>query len=248
MVNDKTKAIVYPFLFGSMSGTQEIRHFCEGEPELYWREKRIVFIEDACQALGSSLHGRPAGSIGDISTLSFNANKQISGIAGGGAILTDSKEEAMLFRKLRKHGEHEVLGYNSKMLGMNAEFIDFRLKMMLKWNFQRQVIADQYDAVLKDLPVHIQKPSDGLNHTYHKYVVRFENKEIRDTIKEKIEGSGVHYPKPISEHPMYQNIKHRKDICPNAQQICDTILTLPMHPYLTDDEINKVNNIIMLSL
>ena len=248
MVNDKTKAIVYPFLFGSMSGTQEIRHFCEGEPELYWREKRIVFIEDACQALGSSLHGRPAGSIGDISTLSFNANKQISGIAGGGAILTDSKEEAMLFRKLRKHGEHEVLGYNSKMLGMNAEFIDFRLKMMDKWNFQRQVIAEEYDAVLKDLPVHIQKPSDGLNHTYHKYVVRFENKEIRDTIKEKIEGSGVHYPKPISEHPMYQNIKHRKDICPNAQQICDTILTLPMHPYLTDDEINKVNNIIMLSL
>ena len=240
MVSDKTKAIVYPFLFGSMSGTKDIRDFC--------KENSIVFIEDACQALGSSLHGNMAGSIGDISTLSFNANKQVSGIAGGGAVLTDNKQEAMLFRKLRKHGEHEVLGYNSKMLGMNAEFIDFRLKMMDKWNFQRQVIAEKYDTVLKDLPVHIQQPSDELNHTYHKYIVRFENKEMRDSIKEKIEGSGVHYPKPISEHPMYQNITHRKDDCPNAKQISETILTLPMHPYLTDDEINKVNNIIMLSV
>ena len=239
MVSDKTKAIVYPFLFGSISDTTEIQAFC--------KENNITFIEDACQALGSSLHGKMAGSIGDISALSFNANKQIAGIAGGGCVLTDNKEQAVLFRKLRKHGEHEVLGYNSKMLGMNAEFIDFRLKMMIKWDFQRQVIAEQYDAILKALPVNIQQPADGLNHTYHKYVIRFENKEIRDTVKERLDAS-VHYSKPISENLMYDNITHRKDDCPNAKHISETILTLPMHPYLTDDEITKVNNIIMLSV
>ncbi len=239
MVSDKTKAIVYPFLFGSISDTTEIQSFC--------KENGIAFIEDACQALGSSLHGKMAGSIGDISALSFNANKQIAGIAGGGCVLTDNKEQAVLFRKLRKHGEHEVLGYNSKMLGMNAEFIDFRLKMMIKWDFQRQVIAEQYDAILKALPVNIQQPANGLNHTYHKYVIRFENKEIRDTVKERLDAS-VHYSKPISENLMYDNITHRKDDCPNAKHISETILTLPMHPYLTDDEITKVNNIIMLSV
>lgn len=240
MVSDKTKAIVYPFLFGSISDTAEIREFC--------KQNNIVFIEDACQALGSNYNGWIAGNIGDISTFSFNANKQVAGIAGGGAILTDNKKQAVLFRKLRKHGEHEVLGYNSKMLGMNAEFINFRLQKMDKWNFQRQVIAERYDAVLKDLPVHIQKPEPGLIHTYHKYVVRFDSKELRDTIKERIEQSGIHYPKPICEHPMYENIIHRKDNCPNAKLISETILTLPMNPYLTDEEIDNVNNIILLSV
>ena len=237
MVSEKTKAIVYPFLFGSISDTSEIQAFC--------KDNDIVFIEDACQALGSSLNGKIGGSIGDISTLSFNANKQVAGIAGGGCVLTDNKEQAVLFRKLRKHGEHEVLGYNSKMLGMNAEFINFRLKMMDKWNFQRQVIAEEYDDAFKDLPIHIQKPIDGLYHTYHKYIVRFESEEIRDIVKKKLNAS-VHYPKPISEHPMYENIIHRKDDCPNAKLISETILTLPMHSYLTDDEINVVANTIII--
>ena len=92
----------------------------------------------------------------------------------------------------------------------------------------------------------LQMKLTGLDHTYHKYVVRFKSKEIRDAIKEKIPGSGIHYPKPISEHPMYDNITHRKDDYRNAKQICDTILTLPMHPYLTDEEINTVTDTIMI--
>ncbi len=154
----------------------------------------------------------------------------------------------MLFRKLRKHGEHEVLGYNSKMLGMNAEFINFRLGKMDKWNFQRQVIAETYDEAFKDLPVHIQKPEVGLNHTYHKYVIRFETKELRDKIKDRIKESGIHYPKPIPEHPMYETLIHRSNGCKNSKQICDTILTLPMNPYLEDEEIEEVINIILMSV
>jgi len=240
MVSDKTKAIVYPHLFGSMSPTDDLKDFC--------RDHGIVFIEDACQALGSKFNGHPGGSIGDISTLSFNANKQVAGIAGGGAVLTDDKEQAVLFRKLRKHGEHEVLGYNSKMLGMNAEFINFRLGKMVKWNFQRQVIAETYDEAFKDLPVHIQKPEVGLNHTYHKYVIRFETKELRDKIKDRIKESGIHYPKPIPEHPMYETLIHRSNGFKNSKQICDTILTLPMNPYLRDEEIEEVINIILMSV
>lgn len=152
----------------------------------------------------------------------------------------------MLFRKLRKHGEHEVLGYNSKMLGMNAEFINFRLGKMSEYDAKRLAIAKKYDEALAPCEVIIQKPAKYEQHTYHKYVVRFKNKEIRDAVKEKIPGSGIHYPKPICEHPMYQNITHRKDFYRNTKEICDTILTLPMHPYLTDEEINSVTNTIMI--
>ena len=201
MYSRKVKAIVYPHLFGNMSDTKEIIEFC--------KEKNIAFIEDAAQSLGSSLNNVRAGSIGDISCLSFNANKVIAGIAGGGAVLTDDKEKADLFRKLRRHGNNEVLGYNSKMLLMNAEFINFRLKRMVQWQHKRQAIAKQYDNALKEY-VTIQPSIKGLNHNYHKYVIRLQNKEIRNMVKEKL-GAKVHYDKPLSENPMYEKIGHRKD-------------------------------------
>ena len=241
MYTNKTKAIVYPHLFGNMSDTKEILDFC--------KEKNIAFIEDACQALGASLNGINAGSIGDVSTLSFNANKVGAGIAGGGAILTDDENKAELFRKLRRHGNNEMLGRNSKMLMLNACFINFRLKKMNQWITKRQEIAKKYDEALKDY-VTIQATTNGLNHTYHKYVIRFQNKEVRDRVKDRLAklGAKVHYEKPLSESPMYQNIEHRKDKQFISKIICDTILTLPIHPYLTDFEIDMVVNTILILL
>ena len=238
MWTPRVKAIVYPHLFGSMSDTKEILDFC--------KEKEIAFIEDAAQSLGASLNDVKAGSIGDVSCLSFNANKVVAGIAGGGAILTDDKDKAELFRKLRRHGNNEVLGRNSKMLMLNACFINFRLKKMNEWISKRQEIAKQYDEQLKDY-VTIQPTTNGLNHNYHKYVVRFQNKRIRDKIRDEL-GAKVHYDKPLSESPMYQNIKHRKDKQYISKIVCDTILTLPIHPYMKQKEIDEVINTILILL
>ena len=238
MWTPRVKAIVYPHLFGNMSETKEILDFC--------KEKNIAFIEDAAQSLGASLNGVQAGSIGDVSCLSFNANKVVAGIAGGGAILTDDKDKAELFRKLRRHGNNEVLGRNSKMLMLNACFINFRLKKMNEWISKRQEIAKQYDEQLKDY-VTIQPTTNGLNHNYHKYVIRLQNKKVRDMVKDKL-GAKVHYDKPLSENPMYQNIKHRKDKTFISKIICDTILTLPIHPYMKQEEIDEVINTILLCL
>ena len=238
MYSDKVKAIVYPHLFGYMSETKEIIEFC--------KEKQIAFIEDAAQSLGASLNGVKAGSIGDISTLSFNANKVVAGIAGGGAVCTDDKEKAEMFKKLRKHGEREMLGYNSKMLLMNAEFINFRLKRMTEWQKKRQEIAKRYDEQLKDI-VTLQPMTTSLNHNYHKYVIRVEDKETRDTLKKRLNAT-VHYPTPISENKMYEKLINRVDECPNTELVCDTILTLPIHPYLTDEEVDKTCNIIMATV
>ena len=236
MYTNKTKAIVYPHLFGNMSDTKEILDFC--------KQKNIAFIEDACQALGASLNGINAGSIGDVSTLSFNANKVVAGIAGGGAILTDDEDKAELFKKLRRHGNNEVLGRNSKMLMLNACFINFRLKKIKEWQDKRQAIAKQYDEALKDY-VTIQPSTNGLNHNYHKYVIRLQNKKVRDVVKDKL-GAKVHYDKPLSENVMYKNIEHRQDKTFISKIICDTILTLPIHPYMTQEEIDEVINTILI--
>src|SRR6056300_1817340 len=188
MYSDKVKAIVYPHLFGNMSETKDIIDFC--------KEKNIAFIEDAAQSLGASLNDVKAGSIGDISTLSFNANKVVAGIAGGGAILTDDKNKAEMFKKLRRHGNNEILGYNSKMLLMNAEFINFRLNRMKEWQSKRQAIAKQYD---KQLQEYVTIQQTNADHNYHKYVIRLQNKEVRDRLQ-KILNAKIHYDKPLSEN------------------------------------------------
>ena len=232
--SDTVKAVIYPHLFGSMSDTTRLKSFCQA--------RNLTLIEDACQSLGSSYNGVAAGTIGDISTLSFNANKVVAGIAGGGAIITDGDTE--IFKKLRKHGNHEMLGYNSKMLLFNAEVINYRLNKLDSYIERRQEIAKRYDDRLKDVVI-VQDNPPELNHNYHKYVVRFKDKETRDRVKEKL-GASVHYPSPLSELPMYQNIPHRKEDKGLAQVVCDTILSLPMHPYLTDEEIDKTINTILI--
>jgi len=236
MYSDKTKAIVYPHLFGNMSDTKEIIDFC--------KEKNIAFIEDAAQSLGSSLNGVQAGSIGDISTLSFNANKVVAGIAGGGAILTDDKDKAELFKKLRKHGNNEVLGYNSKMLLLNAKFINYRLQRMKEWQSKRQAIAKRYDEQLQEYVTIQQTNAD---HNYHKYVIRLQNKEVRDRLQ-KILNAKIHYDKPLSENIMYQNIKHKKDSTFISKIVCDSILTLPIHAYMSPQEVDNVINTILIFL
>jgi len=239
MYSDKVKAIIYPHLFGNISDMQFVQKYCE--------EKNIKLIEDACQSFGANRNGQHAGTYGDVATLSFNANKPVAGLAGGGAFLTDNKEEVNLVRKLRRHGNNEVLGYNSKMLAINAEFINFRMDKMHEWQDIRFRIAKRYTTNLKNLPVIVPHVDDTVNHCYHKYVIRLENKEIRDNLQKRL-NANVHYPNPISENPMYKSILNRKDSCLNSQLICDTILTLPIHPYLTNDEVDKTCTSIMMTV
>ena len=217
----KPDAIVFPHLFGNMSDTSDLESLC--------KDKDIFFIEDACQAIGSKYQKKQSGTAGIISTFSFNANKNIAGIAGGGAILTDEDDVANFCRKIVVHGKGDFLGYNSKMLLLNAKVIDFRLKSIVKWQFYRQTFANIYNQAFKNLPVHIQT-DPNVDHGYHKYTVRFETKALRDAMK-KITGCAVHYDKTLSAHEMWNRINHLKMPTPNAKQISDTIMTLPLHHY-----------------
>jgi len=218
MVSPKTKAIVYPHLFGNMSDTSQILAFC--------KENDILFVEDACQSIGSMYKDTKAGSIGDISTLSFNANKNIAGIAGGGAVMTDNEEYADTIRKLRACGSGEMIGPNSRLQLLEAKIIDHRLKSLDEWQFIRQKNAELYHNALEALPLHVQN-DPNVDHNYHKYVIRFEDKETRDRIQ-RITKTSIHYSKPISENVMYETLPHRKDKYPNSKLLSETILTLPL--------------------
>lgn len=228
MVSNNTKALIYTHLFGNMTDIDEIKTFCTNND--------IVLIEDAAQSLGSSLNGTLAGSIGDSSVLSFNTNKVIAGINGGGVYLTDSSKKASHVKKIREHGKNKILGYNSKMYSLNAEIINKRFENIVDYQTRRQEIAELYSDSFVGLPVHVQRMNKNLDHNYHKYVIRFKDKETRDFVKEILSAS-VHYDTTLSDKPMYQDIEHRKDECINSRHVADTILSLPIHPWLTKDEI-----------
>ena len=238
MATEKTKAIVYPHLFGNMTDCNPILEFC--------RENGIAFIEDAAQSLGTSLNGIKAGTLGDCSTFSFNSNKVIAGINGGGVFMTDDDELAEKVRLLRRHGKNKdfsLLGYNSKMYTLNAEVILFRLKNWKIYQNKRQEIAAVYNKLLKKAPVELQKLDPGLDHNYHKYTFRLKDKETRKKLKNALSAS-IHYERPLSTNSMYQSIQHRKDECINSKIVADTILSLPIHPWLTEEEISRVCGII----
>tara|TARA_R110002074_G_scaffold236415_2_gene408306 strand:- start:1429 stop:2502 length:1074 start_codon:yes stop_codon:yes gene_type:complete len=238
MYSDKVKAIIYPHLFGNITDTTELRQFC--------KEKNILFIEDAAQAFGSSLHGVRAGTIGDCSVYSFNSNKVIAGINGGGVVLTDNEDIAKRVKMIRRHGKDKdfsILGYNSRMYVLNAMIIKQRLKNVDRNQERRQEIAKKYNNAFSDLDVVTQTMSNGLNHNFHKYVIRFKNKDIRNKVKKALNAS-VHYETPLSANSMYANLECRSDACTQSKTASDTVLSLPIHAWLTEDEvISTINNV-----
>ena len=236
MYTEKTKALIYVHLYGNMTDTTEIQQFCA--------DKNIIFIEDAAQSLGSSLNGVKAGTIGDCSVYSFNSNKVIAGINGGGVLLTNNKEQANFVRKIRKHGrdsDFSMLGFNSRLYVLNSEIINFRFRNIESFQKRRQEIANKYITAFKNLPVHVQHNGNGLNHNYHKFVIRFDNQYVRDLVKKELNAM-VHYEKPLSLNSMYETIAFRKDDCNNAKLASKTILSLPIHAWLTDQEVNEIIN------
>ena len=230
MMSPKVKALIFTPLFGNMSDMTDIVNYCN--------KNNIVLIEDSAQALGSKYNGQPAGSFGDISSYSFNDNKVIGGISGGGVLLTDNKDKAELAIKLRRHGRGEMLGLNSQMYPINAAIINFRLNRMDDLQFMRQRVGSMYDEAFGITP------NNNVNNNRHKYVYRCKSEETRNLIKNEIDGK-VHYPQ-ISKNPMYNSIKHRKDNCINSEAASKTVVSLPIHPYMEEEEIEKVINTVCI--
>ncbi len=235
MISDKTKAVIYTHLFGNMCDMTAVIAFC--------KLHGLILIEDSAQSLGSSYGNTIAGSIGNCSVISFNANKVVAGITGGGVMVTDNPSAATRARQLRMHGgtphNFEVVGRMSKMFSINADVINFRLQFLDQWQLKRQLVADRYNDGLSDLPIIIQKPSRNLNHNYHKYVIRFCDNNIRNVVRSRLNAT-VHYERPLSENTMYDTINHRKDTYINSKVACDTILSLPIHPWMMGEEVDHI--------
>lgn len=238
-ISPRTKAIVWVHLYGLMGNVTDLVNFA--------RHYNLYIVEDAAQALGARFGDRSAGSVGDISCFSFDPTKVISAPGSGGMVLTDDPDYAEKVRRYRYHGKgcsgtFDELGYNSQMPSITAAVLSYKLNFHDDWLKKRQEIADYYRECFLQLPLNLQTVPNNVVHAYHKFVIRTEKRnELQAFLKQNGIETNVHYALPLSAQPMFKNIAgQREDDYPVAFKCAATVLSLPIHPYLRDFEIEYV--------
>jgi len=245
LINKKTKAIMPVHLFGQTADMGRIMKIA--------RKYNLKIIEDAAQAHGALYYngpvktanqGKKAGSIGDVGCFSFYPTKNLGAFGDAGIAVTNDKN---IYRKLllyRDNGrkskyEHILLGYNSRLDTLQAAFLRAKLPHLDRWNDARRKIAKTYNTLLRDI-VGVVTPveADFSHHVYHVYSILVKNRDkVVEYLKSKGVGVMVHYPLPLHLQKAYESLKYSKGDFPVAEKVSKQIISLPMHPVLTVEQV-----------
>lgn len=253
-ITPKTKAVVAVDFTGQCVEIEEIRAICD--------EYHLIFIEDAAHAIGSAYNGKKVGSLADMTCFSFHPVKTITS-GEGGAITTNNEE---LYKKLvlaHTHGithEEELmedaphegrwvyeqisLGFNYRMTDFQAALLDSQLKKLDGFKEKRQQIVNCYNEAFKDLPgIIVQKEIKESDTCRHLYIIRLDLDKLSCTRREFFDAMSaenvqcqVHYV-PVYYFPYYRHLGYEKGLCPNAEEVYKGIMSIPLYPKLTEEEI-----------
>ena len=209
------------------------------------RERRLIVIEDCSHAHGATLDGRRVGSFGVASAFSLGVVKNLAAYGDAGIVATDDGELAERVRLLGNHGqakknEHAVYGANSRLDELQAAMLRVKLRMLDARNRRRVEIASYYTERLHQLVV---TPPEVPSRTavYHQYVVRTPRRDaLRAYLAERDIETGIHYPVPIHRQPAWLRTFGEGPALPRAERAARQILSLPVHPDLTDEEVERV--------
>jgi len=245
-ISSRTKAIIPVHLYGQSAQMDRILDIS--------RKQRIKIVEDACQALGAeylTADGikKKCGSIGDIGCLSFFPTKNLGACGDGGMILTDSQEASENIRMLRTHGSrrkyfHEAHGFNSRLDEIQAAILRVKFKYLTEWNEKRRRNAERYNELFgMKSPDSVVTPfvSRNCTHVYHQYTIRIKNHDkVQSCLKEKGIATAVHYPIPLHLQPIFVDLGYKKGDFPVSEKVSEEVLSLPVHPYLSQQDITSV--------
>ncbi len=236
------KVIMPVHLYGYPAEMDEINQIA--------KENNLNIVEDACQAHGALYKGRKVGSLGDIGCLSFYPSKNLTVFGDGGAVLTNNEDVAGIVKKLRDAGRtskytHDIIGYTARLNTINAAIGRIQLKYLDKWNENRRRIARKYNELLSDIEDIKLPPTETseIKPVYHLYVIRTK---YRDELKKWLEENGiecgVHYPLPIHLQPVYRRLYgYNEGEYPVSESVSREVLSIPMHPFLTNEEVNYIS-------
>jgi len=210
------------------------------------RRHKLIVIEDACQAIGAELDGKPVGSWGETTCFSLHPLKNLNVWGDGGVIVTGSVKLAEKLRLYRNHGlinrdDVSIFGTNSRLDTLQAVIGNRLIKQVEFITSRRIANAKRYDEAFTDLGeyIHIPTRRPGVKHVYHLYIVRVKK---RDELLAYLNKNGVeakvHYPIPVHLQKAAQYLGYKKGDFPVSEEDSRTIITLPSHQHLTDDEID----------
>ncbi len=233
-ITPRTKAIIPVHLYGHPCRMDEIAAIA--------RRHGLLIVEDCCQAHGASIGGRPVGSFGT-ACYSFYPTKNMT-TGEGGMVTTDDDEVATQTRMLRNHGQseqylHERIGFNWRMTDVAAAIGMAQLDRLEEANARRRAnarrLSEDCDGVV------IPTERTGCRHVYHQYTVRAPERrdELMSHLRERGVGAVVYYPLPIHRQPVYRRLGYR-DAVPVAERLSTEVLSLPVHPSLTEQDVDTV--------
>lgn len=239
LITDKTKAILPVQLYGQSADMDKIREIA--------KKHDLLVIEDAAQAHGAMYNDEKVGSMGDMACFSFYPTKNMT-TSEGGMITTNNKELAEKARVFRAHGsnikyKHDEIGYNFRSSDIAAAIGLAQLDKIDGFNEKRIENAAYLNEGLKDVDgVITPKSPENRKHVYHQYTIRVtkgNRDDWVDILTEKGIGSGIHYPIPLYNQPIYKKLGFTGS-SPNAELAADTVISLPVHPSLTKDDLDLV--------
>ncbi len=241
----KIKAIIPVHLYGQMADMEPIIDIAN--------KYNLDVIEDACQAIGAEYKGKKAGSIGSLGCFSFFPTKNLGAYGDGGIITTHREDLEVGLKKLRVHGSekdyhHLSVGYNSRLDTIQAAVLLAELPYLDEWNKKRGKNAQLYSDLLKDIG-DIQCPyvAPGRKHIFHQYTIRVKNNrrnELMGFLEQKGIGSKIYYPLPLHLQECFNNLGYKKGDFPVSEKAADEVLSLPIFPELTNEEIEYACNAI----
>lgn len=234
-VTGSTSAVVPVHLYGQPADVPAIKEACRG----------LAVIEDAAQAHGAVWGERRAGSFGTCGCFSFYPSKNLGALGDGGAVVTDDGELEKRLRGLRNYGqerknEHLEVGYNSRLDEVQAAALRVRLRRLVENNELRRKAAARYSESLRGVDG-IVPPAErpGASHVYHLFVVTCEERDdLRRHLDERGISTGVHYPTAPHLQQAYRHLGYGPGSFPVAERLSSQVLSLPMFPYITTEEID----------
>jgi dTDP-4-amino-4,6-dideoxygalactose transaminase len=239
-ITERTRAILPVHLYGRPANMDAIRDIAD--------RHKLRVLEDAAQAHGARYRGRRVGGLGAAAVFSFYPTKNMAAYGEAGALTTNDDQIAKFARAARSHGqtaryEHEFVGYNYRMHGFQGAVLRIKLRHLYAWTARRQEIAREYRRLLANARVELPVDDPRDECVYHQFVIYANN---RNSVVSQLAARGietvVHYPKPAHLQPAYSSLGCPPGTFPNAERACERVLSLPVHPGLTAEQVTYVAN------
>ena len=241
-ITEKTKAILVVHLYGQLADMEAINKIA--------KEHKLLVVEDAAQGHGA-VQGSgflKAGNLGDAAAFSFYPSKNLGCLGDGGAVTTNDEKLANCIKMLRNYGSSEkyrndLIGYNSRLDELQAAFLNIKLKSLDADNERRRDIAKLYLSEIKTDNVYLPFYDGSKNHVFHVFIVRVDNRESFTAFLDKNSiGWLIHYP--IPSHHQNALAMYRHLSFPITERIHQSVVSIPISPVMTDDEVTEVINVI----